>query len=74
MDASTKRCFSSMSLGSRTDESLLNLYTQYPTYLINAEGFNQAIEHCATKYNMDEESLKKWNKRDDSIYQRFLLV
>ena len=48
----------SMSLGSRTDESLLNLYTQYPTYLINAEGFNQAIEHCATKYNMDEESLK----------------
>ena len=47
-----------MSLGSRTDESLLNLYTQYPTYLINAEGFNQAIEHCATKYNMDEESLK----------------
>ena len=62
----TKDAFQ-MALGSNADESLLTLYAQYPMYLVNAEGFQHAIEDCSKKYYpqnaiYDEEKRKEYEE------------
>lgn len=62
----TKDAFQ-MALGSNADESLLTLYAQYPMYLVNAEGFQHAIEDCSKKYYpqnviYDEEKRKDYEE------------
>ena len=56
-------------LGSSADESLLTLYAQYPMYLVNSKGFQDAIEDCSKKY-YPQDSVYSEEKREE--YAGFL--
>ena len=51
-------------LGSSADESLLTLYAQYPMYLVNSKGFQDAIEDCSKKY-YPQDSVYNEEKREE---------
>ena len=48
-----------LGVGPSNTHSLPARYTQYVTYLVESEGFDTAIRHCATRNNLDQDELKE---------------